>query len=118
MCQTKPDSNSHMLLHCDRTKNIWSDFERWITQLGVNNYVLTENNIITGEINKSRLLTVIILFAKVTIYTAKINEKIPNFFNFKNLLKQQYVQAKYMANISGKIDDFEKEWHLLFNEWQ
>ena len=118
MCQTEPDSNSHMLLHCDKSKKIWSDIERWVTQLGVNNYVLTENSIITGEINKSRLLTVIILFAKVTIYTAKINEKIPIFFNFRNLLKQQYVQAKYMANISGKMDDFEKEWHLLFNEWQ
>ena len=47
-----------------------------------------------------------------------MNEKTPNFFNFKNLLKQQYVQAKYMANITGRIDDFEKEWHLLFNEWQ
>ena len=35
-----------------------------------------------------------------------------------NLLKQQYLQAKYMANTPGRIDDFEKEWHLLVNEWQ
>ena len=118
MCLTEPESNSHMLLHCHITKNIWSDIERWINHLGVKNYVLTENSIITGDINKGRLLTVIILFAKVTIYTAKMNEKTPNFFNFKNLLKQQYVQAKYVANITGRIDDFEMEWHLLFNEWQ
>ena len=48
----------------------------------------SENSIITGDINKGRLLSIIILFAKMTIYFAKLKEKTPIFFNFKNLLKQ------------------------------
>ena len=118
MCHTVSDSNAHMLLQCQKTKKLWSDIERWIIHLGVNDYVLTENNIITGDVNKSCLLSIIILYAKITIYKAKIREKTPNFFNFKNLLKQQYTQSKYMANVTGKIDSFEKEWHLLVTEWQ
>ena len=83
MCQTESDSNPHMLLHCQKSKKLWSDVERWINHLGVNDYVLTENSIITGDINKGRLLSIIILFAKITIYNAKMREKTPNFFNFK-----------------------------------
>ena len=116
MCQIESDSNSHMLLHCQKTKKFCSDIERWINHLGVKNYALTENCIITGDINNSRLLTIFILFAKVTIYNAKMREKTPIFFNFKDFLKQQYIQAKLMANITGRIDDFEKKWHLLVNE--
>ena len=117
MCQVEHDSNTHMLLHCTQSKRFWTDVERWINHLGVKEYVLTDNSIITGDINKSHLLSIIIQHAKITIYNANIKEKTPNFFNFKNLLKNQNIQAKYLANITGKINDFEKEWHLLVNEW-
>ena len=117
MCQVKSDSNPHMLILCQKSKKFWLDVERWIIHLGVKDYVLTENSIITGDINKGRLFTIIILFAKITIYSAKLKEKTPNFFSFKSLLKQQYIQAKYFAIINGKVDKFEKEWHLLVNEW-
>ena len=83
MCQNEADSNSYVLLHCQKSKEIWSDIERWIIHLGVKDYTLTENSIITGDINKSCLLTIIILFAKITIYSANLKDKTPNFFNFK-----------------------------------
>ena len=118
MCQTEPDSNPHMLLKCQISKKLWSDVERWINHLGVIDYTLTENSIVTGDINKGRLLSIIILFAKITIYNARMKDKTPNFFNFINLLKDQYNQSKYIANITGKINDFEREWHLLINEFQ
>ena len=88
MCQIESDSNPHnMLLYCQKSKKLWSDEERWINHLGVRDYTLTENSIKTGDINKGRLLSIIILFAKITIYNAKIREMTPNFFNFKKLLK-------------------------------
>ena len=30
----------------------------------------------------------------------------------KNLLKQEYTHAKYLANITNSIEKFEKEWHF------
>ena len=98
-------------------KELWSDVERWINHLGVQDYKLTENNIITGDIHKSSLISIIILYAKITIYSAKLKNKTPILFNFKNLLKQEYIHSKYFANITNSIDKFEKDWHLLSNEW-
>ena len=95
----------------------WSDVERWINHLGVQDYKLTENSIITGDIHKPHLISIIILYAKITIYSAKLKDKTPNLFNFKNLLKQEYIHLKYLANITNSIEKIEKEWHLLVNEW-
>ena len=117
MCNTELDSNSHMILYCEKSKKLWSDVERWINHLGVRDYKLTENSIITGDIHKSRLISIIILYAKITIYSAKLKNKTPNFFNFKNLLIQEYIHSKYLANITNSTDKFEKDWHLLVNEW-
>ena len=117
MCNTELDSNSHMILYCEKSRKLWSDVERWINHLGVRDYKLTENSIITGDIHKSRLISIIILYAKITIYSAKLKDKTPNFFNFKNLLKQEYIHSKYLANITNNTDKFEKDWHLLVNEW-
>ena len=84
MCNKEIDSNSHMLIHCQKSKELWLDVERWINHLGVQDYNLTENSIITGDIHKSRIISIIILFAKITIYSAKLKEKPPIFFNFEN----------------------------------
>ena len=118
MCKAEPDSNPHMILKCQKSKKLWTEVERWINHLGFVDYILTENSIVTGDINKSRLLSIIILFAKITIYNARMKEKTPNFFNFINLLKNQYIQSKYIANITNKIDEFEREWHLLIIEFE
>ena len=106
-----------MLPYCQKSKEFWTDVERWITHLGVPDYFLTENRIITGDINKGHLISIILLFAKMTIYSAKLKDKTPNLFNFKNLLKQQYIHSKYLAHINNKTDNLEKEWYLLLNEW-
>ena len=104
MCNTVSDSNSHMLIYCEKSRKLWSDVERWINQQGVQDYILTENSIITGDIHKSHLISIIILYAKITIYSAKLKNKTPIFFNFKNLLQQEYIHSKYMANITNSIE--------------
>ena len=117
MCETTNDSNAHVLLYCEKSIKLWSDVERWINQIGVPNYTLTSNSIITGDIHKSCLISKIILYAKVTIYSAKLKNKTPNFFCFKNLLRQEYIHAKYLSNITHNIEEFEKDWHLLVTQW-
>ena len=117
MCETMNESNAHMLLYFEKSRKLWSDVERLINQIGVQNYILTANSIVTGDIHKSCLISKIILYAKVTIYSAKLKNKTPNFFCFKNLLRQEYIHAKYLANITNSIEKFEKEWHLLVIQW-
>ena len=51
--------------------------------LGVTEYV-TENSIITEDIYDDRLISNILLIAKVSIHTAKIGDKSPHFISFKD----------------------------------
>ena len=44
MCENTNDSNAHMLIYCEKSRKLWSDVERWINQIGVQNYTSTENN--------------------------------------------------------------------------
>ena len=108
MCHTEIDSNPHMFIYCEKSKKLLSDVERWINHLGVQDYNLTENSIITGDIHKSCLVSIIRLYAKITIFPAKLKDKTPNFFNFKNLLKQEYVHSKYLANITNSTKKLRK----------
>ena len=68
--------------------------EKWIVYLGATGYDLTENSIITGDIGKDRLISIILLIAKYSIYTAKIKDKIANFFSFKCFIKATIYAGK------------------------
>ena len=49
-CQIEEDSNEHMLMHCEVVKKIWRDIERWVSQIGVIEYVVAEDTIVLGEL--------------------------------------------------------------------
>ena len=63
-CQSEEDSNEHMFLYCETVKQIWREVEEWISQIGVVEYVITEERVILGELTKSHWLNAIILVAK------------------------------------------------------
>ena len=73
--------------------------EYWILQIGVIEYVIVENTIVLGELQKSHWLNAIILIAKKTIFNAKIDMSLPNIycFNFQNGVKVlfNYERLKY-----------------------
>ena len=75
----------------------------------VTEYELTENNIILGNIDKDRQPLIFLLCAKVSIYTENNKDKSPNLFSLKHLLKQYYIQAKFLATVNNML---ENEWHL------
>ena len=49
-CKSEDDSNEHMHLYCELVKQIWREVELWISQIGVVDYVITEERIILGEL--------------------------------------------------------------------
>ena len=82
-CQNEEDSNEHMFLRCVVVKQLWREVENWISQVGVVDYVITEEIIILGELKKSHWLNSIVLITKKIIFNAKINMTIPNMFCIK-----------------------------------
>ena len=53
-----------MLIHCEVVKKIWRDIERWVSQIGVIEYVVAEDTIVLGELKKSHWLNAITLITK------------------------------------------------------
>ena len=100
-----------MIIECRKSKDFWNDVEKWIIYLGVVECEHRKNGIV---LNKDRLISLFLLIAKVSIHTAKIKDKTPNFFTFKNVLGQLYKQARYLASFNNKEEIIESEWHT---EW-
>ena len=59
--QIEEDSNEHMLIHCEVVKSLWREVELWILEIGVIDYVVDEQIIILGELQKSHWINAVIL---------------------------------------------------------
>ena len=86
------------------------DTRNW--PLDILEYKLTDNNIILGDIEKDRIISITLFCAKVSMYTAKIKDK-NAYFSFKDLLNQYYIQTKLFVSITNNLEKFQNEWHLL-----
>ena len=54
-------------------QKLWREIETWISEIGVLEYVIDDNTIIVGELQKYYWLNIIILNTKRTIFNAKID---------------------------------------------
>ena len=77
-CKTVKDSNSHMLLYCTLSSNLWDHVEGWIQDLGMENYHLTARRKILGDLDNQSIINIIILNTKKIIYLAKLEGKPPS----------------------------------------
>ena len=97
MCETTNDSNAHMILYCEKSIKLWSDVERWINQIGVPNYTLTANSIITGDIQKLSNFKNYSIRQSNYIF-GKVEKQVSKF-----LLFQKFIETRiYTCKILGK----------------
>ena len=103
-----------MLIDCEIGYRMWSKVQDWIIELMEDEYDLNNKiNIIDG--NKNVAYTIITTHVKRAIYTAKMEGSTSTFLLVKNLLKNASNHEGYKATITGKLEDFEKNWELLLN---
>ena len=50
MCEQKEDIVEHLLLLWNEARQLWSDVENWITQIGFGVYKINDTNILVGEL--------------------------------------------------------------------
>ena len=115
LCLREVDSVSHMLLSCKTSRDLWSEVENWIQELGMLNYNLSPDKIILGDIENVTSINTIILLTKNIIYNAMKKEQKPNIFNAKNDVNNFYFLEKYRHYIKGKGRIFDKQYLLLSN---
>ena len=114
-CLKEPDSVKRMLLHCEKTRELWCGVGNWIRGLGMGNYHLSNARIVLGDLENALYINTIILLTKTSIYNAMKKEQIPNIINVKNDTKNFYFQEKYRHYIRGKGKIFDKQYMLLTN---
>ena len=66
-CNIAKDSNTHMLLYCNVSNNLWENVESWIRNLGMENYHLTDRRKILGDLENPSIINMMILNTKKVI---------------------------------------------------
>ena len=87
------DSISHTLLICKISMDLCRKVEIWIRELGMENYNLSPDKIILGDLETATSINTIILLTKKTIYNAMKKEQKPSIFNVN--VKFFYFLEKY-----------------------
>ena len=109
---------SHMLLLCEISIDLWGEVENWIQELGMENYNMSPDRIILGDMENATSINTIIFFTKKIIYNAMKKEQEPNIINVKIDVKNFYFQEKYRHYIKGKGRLFDKKYLLLSNIYE
>ena len=95
--------------------DLWRKVELWIRELGMENYNLSPDKIILGDLENATSIKTIVLLTKKTIYNAMKKEQKPSIFNVKNDVNFFYFLEKYRHYVKGKGRLFDKQYLLLSN---
>ena len=118
-CNEHEDSNEHMLIECDKVKSLWLEVERWISEIGVVNYLINDRIIILGEFQKAHWVNAVILLTKKTIFNARVNNTNPTMESIKNQVKNLY---RYMKNSNTHCvierTNWNKRWGILLDYFE
>ena len=112
-CKVSTDSVEHMLLYCPIITRLWDMVNQWVIDIGFIDYNLSISRKILGDLENGPILSSIIPIAKKVIYDSFRKGKMPSIFQIKSEVKNHYYLEKYMYRNNGKIQIFEKKWHLL-----
>ena len=112
-CKITKDSNPYMLLYCTLSNNLLDHVERWIRNLGMENYHLTDRRKILGDLENANLINIIILNTKKVIYLAKLEGKPPSLTWVQASIKAIFEHEQYKGLTNNNITSFEKKWSLL-----
>ena len=75
-CNRENDSNEHMLILCDVSNALWSSVESWIRDIGIDEYSISNEIFLGGELDGS-------YWVKKCIFTSKIRETKPSLSQVK-----------------------------------
>ena len=100
-CKIENDSVEHMLIECTISKELWRETRNSIDER-VPDYLLTEDKIIMGELEKSICINSILLLTETVIYNAMKEGKHPYILAVKNETKNLYFQEKYRFCLKGQ----------------
>ena len=94
-CKSEPETLSHLLFDCIKTKNFWRDFEPYFYSLSKEFVHLTLKDVIVGVIiTKCPSLNYLLLIAKIYLWECRRTQILPNITGFKLKVKNKFETEK------------------------
>ena len=112
LCKKEKDSNEHMLIQCEVSNTIWINVQSWIQEIGIEDYIITDEKKILGDFNCSYWVNAIIFNKKKCIFIAKIREVIPTLSYIKSCVKNMHSYEKFSFELKDKERIFIQRWGI------
>ena len=110
-CDNFPET-IHLFFKCDKVHNLWKEVNSWIlckTGIEIN---FNKDIVMFGMINNknSSFVNWLTINIKYYIYSMKIQKKVLNINNVKDMLKTKFDIEKYILFKNCKYETFNKQW--------
>ena len=86
-CKEATDSVDHTLFWCPIIKSLWSDINKWLSEISLLNNNLTDLRKILGDLENGPIINSIILLREKVIYDSFKKERLPSIAHIKNEVK-------------------------------
>ena len=116
-CKIYLENTLHLLSECPYVVDLWTNVENWIRRKLNINIKLNAIMKIVGYYNFDEYywpLNFILLISKYYIYQNSKKEKCLDIFSLQNIIKEKFLEQKYISRINSTSKLFEKRWH----SWQ
>ena len=117
LCQVSPEDILHMFVQCSEVRVLWNNIENWI-KMKLNITLKMDTTMKTiGYCNYDEHfwpLNFVLILSRFYIYQISKKKSTLNIFSLQNIIKERFHQEKYLAQLSGNGNLFQKRWEI----WQ
>ena len=112
-CKKLPETIIHFFCECEVVKPIWNDLDKIIRNKHDIDFASSPFEKMFG-IQGDKFITYLFLCVKYFLYVCKFQNKIPNFTNFVNFLKNNRETEYHIAKRNDKLSIHYKKWRFDF----
>jgi len=113
-CLLELESLEHFYLKCTKTRQIWTDLERWWRQeTNTDTITLTDERILIGtteDIPHAELLDVLLIDANIELYHARKNGNPPDIKKITNKFTNRRKTEEINARKNRRLQQYKVKW--------
>ena len=110
-CHLVKQDITHLLLSCEKAKNIWLDFSKFLFKRGID-YNINFKNVLFNTVNQNKhhIANFLTLIIKQFIFRCKCFDVIPNFHEAKAEIQKYHKIELFNAQSGGFTKKVVRKW--------
>merc|ERR1712074_340439 len=114
-CREEIETLVHLFTSCKHVKSFWKEVTSWFSRIVSMDINLNDNEIILIKNMKSyyHFTNLLTFFGKNHIYTRRLNNSHPNFYNFLKEIKSYYKVEKSIFLRNHKNQTLDTRWGAI-----